>query len=265
MKKVISVFIILIVLFFTFLNESKAAFSFSITGVSSSTITSKDQEVTVNLSITDLPSGDSYFRVGWESGSSYVGYIRNNNGDWVKLGSLSSDKDSLGCLNYYKINTSTSSAELKLKIGSDIDLPNGDINIKAHRFTSTCGSYIGSGSFVTAINLPTPTPSPTPTPTSTPSSTATPTPVPTPTKTPMPIPIKTPTLRPTPSPIDTSQPEILGESTALPTIIPISDSKTSESSNKFPILAFVLIGVGIIFIGLSGFMVYKMRYDIQQD
>lgn len=100
-------------------------------------------------------------------------------------------------------------------------------------------------------------------------SASSPTPTPTSTKTPTPVPTKTPTPKPTstptPDPTSSSQSEILGESTSLPIQTPSDEGKMSESKNKFPILAYILISLGIFFICLSGFMVYKMKYGIQQD
>jgi hypothetical protein len=56
--------------------------------------------------------------------------------------------------------------------------------------------------------------------------------------------IPSPTFSPLPSPTLSPQPEVLGESTRKP-----------------PVLAFILVGVGILFIGVSGFLAYKIRYN----
>jgi len=85
--------------------------------------------------------------------------------------------------------------------------------------------------------------------TASPSPTITASPKPTPKAgTPAPSPtlslIPSPTFSPLPSPTLSPQPEVLGESTRKP-----------------PVLAFVLVGSGIVLIGVSGFLAYKMRYN----
>ena len=180
-----------------------AAFSFNILSVSTATINSGNQEITVELSISDLPS-ESYFRVALQktSGGSYFGYIQNNNGDWATIQSLSGD-----CSIYYKVtDTNTSSLQLKYKVGDDTTIDSTSYKLKAHRFTKTCTSYTeATNSADMTLNFPTPTPTPTPT---TQSSTATPTPA----KTPSPSPIKTTT--PSPKPTEDSSIQILAFDTS---------------------------------------------------
>jgi len=117
------------------------------------------------------------------------------------------------------------------------------------------------------VSFDCPTPSPSPTPTPTPSPSPTPAPTATPTQTPLSTPTKTPTPKPTPtstpSPIDSLQPEVLGESTtdftSTPSPTSILVSKNQETS-KPPILAFVLLGGGVLSITASVFLAAKMRY-----
>lgn len=140
----------------------------------------------------------------------------------------------------FETATSAGSQQLKVRIRKTDDDTNYD-------------------SEVVNINVSTPTPSPSPTPTPV-SSTPSPTPVPT--KSPTPPPTKSPS----PSPVETYEPSILAENTATsdPTSIPsespiqISDSPVE---NKFPVIAIVIIGLGIVLVGVSGYLVFKMRYN----
>lgn len=139
-----------------------ASFNFVISEVSPSTVTSKDQEIDVKIKVESLPSGESFFRASIKSGNSYLGYMQNNSGNWVKMGSLTSDSRYGYCVNYYKISTDGEYV-LKIKVGSDNDLANGKYTVKVHRFTSSCASYSYSSEetdFEVEINLPTPTPTP---------------------------------------------------------------------------------------------------------
>src|SRR3990167_11372362 len=118
-----------LILFFLLSSKSYATFSFTIDSVSTATISSKDQEIDVDLNIIDLPS-ESYFRVALqkESGGSYYGYVKNNNGEWATIQSLSGD-----CSQYYKVSdTSTTSLKLQFKLG-ETEIDNGNYNLKAHR------------------------------------------------------------------------------------------------------------------------------------
>lgn len=88
------------------------------------------------------------------------------------------------------------------------------------------------------------------------------TPLPTPTKTPTPGPTKIPTSTPTETPTETYQPEILGESAivASPSSTP-NKALNNIEANKLPVLALVLIGFGILTIGVSSFLMLKIRYN----
>ena len=257
--------VILSFLIFLLSAPQAKAFSFSITGAEPSSIDSKEQEISVTLSITDLPAGDSYFRVAWESGSTYVGYIKNNNGDWVKLGSLTSDKDSQGCLNYFRVSTSTSQLVLSAKIGGDNELANGTVNLKAHRFTSTCGSNTGSNLFPMIINLPTLTPSPTVEATQAPTAA----PTATPTKSPTPVPTKSPTPKPTKNP--TPEPEVLGKAATSgePTNTsgePELTPDVSSANKKKPIvLPIIFIGSGVLMIGFALYNLIRAKASTVQN
>ena len=246
-----------------FPEKAQAAFSFNIASSSATTITSGGQEVEVNLNVTSLPS-ESYFRVSLqkEGGGSYFGYVLNGVGDWAKILTLSGD-----CSAYYRIaDTSITSLTLKYKVGDDTDISNGNYNLKAHRFTKTCTSYTeATNSLAFTVNLPTPTPDPTITPVPSPTPTAVPPPTPTPTKTPTPIPSKSPSPTPliTPTPTDSLLPEVLGDSTVnLPT--PTLVVEPSQIT-KPPVIALVLVGTGVLFIGLSAYMAFKKTREQRKE
>ena len=172
-----------------------AAFSLNISNINPDNVSDSEQEVSVTISLTDLPS-ESYFRVGWQesSGKPYFGFIKNDNESWVKV------ESSQDCKSYYKVSDLTKqSITIITKIGQDNTPTNGSYLLKARRYTATCSSETDSESVSIQLNLPTPTSTPTdiPTPTRTPTPTKEPTPtkVPTPTKTPTPT--KSPTATPT--------------------------------------------------------------------
>lgn len=182
----------LVICFLTFLyfgsNRVSAAFSFHIANIDPQNIANTDQEITVTLTLLNLPN-ESYLRIAWQeaSGKPYFGYMKNNNGEWIKV------EASQDCKNYYYISDlSTQSLVLVTKVGQDNAVHNGEYLLKARRYTASCSSYTDSEPITVQVNLPTPTPTPTPTsfpsPTSTP--TRTPIPTPTPTKTPTPSPQK---------------------------------------------------------------------------
>ena len=122
---------------FFFANTCFGAFSFSITDTQPMTILSKEQEVNVTLNIQGLPS-ESYFRVAWKKGNdsgSYFGYVKNNNGNWEKIESLSSEN----CSKYFKVSqTGDSQVNVTIKIGAEENLEQGNYLLRAHRFTPGC-------------------------------------------------------------------------------------------------------------------------------
>ncbi len=191
----------ILLLFLSTVLPARAALSFSLESINPSIINSLEQEVEVKLNMTDLPS-ESYFRVAWkkEGSSTYFGYVKNQDGNWAKIGTLSSD-----CKNYYKVsNTGTTTLTLATKMGTDSNSETGNYLLKAHRFTSSCASNSGSENELTvALNLPTLTPS------------STPTPVPTPTPTPKSLPTPTPKS----SPARSVTPNIAGGPTPTPTLV----------------------------------------------
>lgn len=254
MKKILAVFAIL---FLLSAKDISAAFSFQISSISPSTISSKDQEVTVNVTLSDLP-GESYFRAEFQqsSGSQYFGYSKDNSGNWIKVDA------NMDCKSYYKVSdVTTTSLVLSLKIGTDNNPTNGTNNVRVRRYTNTCGSSDDSDPVNIDFTLPTPTPSPTPTPTSTPSPSPTkaPTPTPAPTKSPTPK----PTTKPSPTPEETEEPESTPEVLSIAseneeTPEPEESSEPQASENKFPVAAIPLIGGGV---GMIGFATYPFIKD----
>lgn len=256
-------------------SNAKASFLLSISSVSLSTVSSKEQEITVNVNVNDLPS-ESYFRVAWQesSGSTYFGYMKNNNSEWVKI------ESSQDCKNYYKVSDlSTTSISLTSKIGDENSVNNSSYLIKVRRYTASCSSYTDSDSSSVQVSISTPTPTPTATPT--PMSTATPTSTPTATSTPSPTPTKTPTPKPTKSPTPTpfvgeqeSGPYVLGaETTPTPSPLGFSLEATKEASasgivdklkNIHP-AAFVLVFVGLSFLGFAGYGLLKQKASATID
>ncbi len=246
--KIISLSIIIL---FTFPQKVNAAFNFNISSPSATLINSGAQEIEVFLNITELPS-ESYFRLSLqkESGGSYYGYVQNNNNEWAKIQTLSGD-----CTSYFKItDLKTSLVILKYKIGDDLSLDNGNYFLKAHKFTKTCSSYTdGLNAISVTVSLPTPTPSPTPINTPTEAPTANPTVKPTPTYSSTPKPTLKPTSTPTPTP-NVLEPQVLSLSTTVSS--PITQINTNKKS---PVLAVVLISLGIGFLGYGGYLLYNMR------
>ena len=104
-----------------------AAFSLNISNINPDNVSDSEQEVSVTISLTDLPS-ESYFRVGWQesSGKPYFGFIKNDNESWVKV------ESSQDCKSYYKVSDLTKqSITIITKIGQDNTPTNGSYLLKA--------------------------------------------------------------------------------------------------------------------------------------
>lgn len=156
-KKLITIVILLYCYFvFGFFNQTSAAFSFQIASASPSLITTKNDEIIVSLSITDLPS-ESYFRIAFQKndGGNYFGYMKNDLGEWTKT--------SESCTKFYRVTDKTlTKLEIPLKIG-DTELESGIYNIKSHRYTLSCSSTSSTNFTSIEIALPTSTPTTMPT------------------------------------------------------------------------------------------------------
>lgn len=251
---------LLIFCFFLAWPKPVRAWSFKIESINPSSVSSKNDEVEVVLSITDLPS-ESYLRVAWQEGEGkqYFGYVKNEKDEWVQIKSLGSD-----CSNYYHVtNTGTFPLTLKTKIGEDKELTSGTYLLKAHRFTTGCSDRASENSVEISVNLPEPTPTPSPTPTqeSEPTATATPTPQPEASHSPTPKPTKKPTATPTPTP----KSGVLGEESEIEeTTFLLSElGEESEEQKKEETekqkkgigqwLPPIMIGGGVILIGVAAF------------
>lgn len=116
MKAKFALVAFLLFLFFSFFAKpSFAAFSLNISSITPDNVSYNEQEVTVNVNINNLPS-ESYFRIAWQesSGKPYLGYMKNNNGDWVRV------ESSQDCKNYYKVSDiATTSLTLVTKVGEE--------------------------------------------------------------------------------------------------------------------------------------------------
>jgi hypothetical protein len=248
--KAVLIQIAFLAIFLLHINTAFAAnFSFNIASSSATVLSSPEQILEVGLSISNLPSGDSYFRVALQKNNgAYIGYLMDNNGGWNQIQALSGD-----CTGYYKISdNSINSIILKYRVG-DGQIDNGSYKLKAHRFTSTCKSYTeatNNDDFNIAIAFPTPTP--TQLPTLTPTNKPTNTPIPTASDTPTPTPTLTPTVRltktPTASPtaLVSSDSSVLGQNTNS---LSSNDVKNIEvASISSSLLPKIFIALGIIFI-----------------
>lgn len=163
-----------------------------------------------------------------------------------------------------QIQNSSGSAILQAQLGNPniSDYPGqGSYKLKIRRYTAS-GSQ-SQNDQQTSIDIqityvaPTPTLDPTPSPT--PVITSTPTLIPTPTKIPMPIPTKSPT----PTSTSSQTPEILGESTIGPTPSPlVTFSPENKIQGKFPIVAVIFIGLGVILVGISGIIFFNGRKNL---
>jgi len=157
-----------LLIFFIFPAKTYAVFSMNIKDSSPVSVSSNEQEVTVNVLINSLPSL-SYFRVEWQgsSGGSYFGYVKDSLDNWVKI---AGNQD---CSNYFRVSDiGITSLVLITKIGDDFNPINGNYVLKVRRYTSTCGSYSDSEPYPIEIILPTLDPSPSANPTSPPSENA---------------------------------------------------------------------------------------------
>ncbi len=257
MKKTI---LLSLVIFFLFLTSCHEVFAVSVSVTSfPSTIPSTDP-FQVNVSVTGATNATNYLRIDLykEGTTNYFGETYNGN-DWYS----SSDGK-----NYYpiQIQNASSSATITTQIGnpSTTEYPGpGIYKLKIRRYTSSGSQSTNDNqtpvdvqityTFPTHIPDPTPTPVPTPTPISI-------LPTTTPTKLPLASPKPTATAgtpNPTPQSTNSPEPEVLGESTTdspIPIQTPIVES---ININKPPVIGFILIGIGILFIGFSGYIAFK--------
>jgi len=148
-----------------FAKVSLAAFSFQILELDRSVFNSNTEEVNVKIKITDLPS-NSFFKVAFQKsvGARYFGEVQDKNANWV-------DVSNSNCNIFYEVtDLETEDITLKLRVGNADGVENGNYNLVALRYTSSCAAT-KSNEMPVEINIS--PPSLTPTPTSTPKPTAT--------------------------------------------------------------------------------------------
>lgn len=235
---------------FSFAKSSFAAFSLNISSITPDSVSYNEQEVTVAVNINNLPS-ESYFRIAWQeaSGKPYLGHMKNNNGDWVKV------ESSQDCKNYYKVSDiTTASLILVTKVGEENVINNGSYLLKIRRYTASCSSYTDSDSIAILVNFPTPTPIPTITNTPTPKPTNSPTPTVTNTPTVTKSISKTPAsnaANATPTIISFENKDVLGNATQSSS----NNSKSSKEEDKIAnisesnnFLPIIFISIGVVFL-----------------
>lgn len=246
------------------------AFSFNIDSVSPNTVSTLNDEIIVNLKITNLPN-PSYFKAAIKYGNSYIGYL-NSNGEWIKINSLTKDNDEDYCLNYiYVSDLNITDLQIVIKTGEEI-LP-GDYEIKAHRFTESCNYTESENTQIVNFNFPSPTPTatPTPSPTLTPTPTSSPTFTPTLTSTPKPV--NSPTSTPKPTSTAKSQETKTNVLAARKELDSLEEDTKEENielktNRSFPILALIFIFGGALLIGISLFPLAKdflKRYNKKHE
>lgn len=244
-----------IMLFIVSTGPVSAAFTLTIESVTPSKIVSTEEVVEVKLAIFQLPS-PSYFRVAFQksSGENYLGYIKNNTGDWIKVGSLNSD-----CKSYWYISdTTTQTVSVPLKLGESTNISSGEYQIRAHRFTATsCNPTAAQNAVTIGVELPVVT-TDTPSPTKAPTNTSIPTSI---------QEAASPTVRPGPTTVKvsspTNRPEIKGLSMSDTKIEPIPeklDEEVQDDQKNTP--ATKWIGISLIVVGglVSTVSLFLARY-----
>lgn len=243
--------------------------------------------VNVNLEISGS-SGNIYYIKGVfshsDTPSSYLGYTKNNNGDWR-------NDDEADKTQYYKVTMDSNgqwsgAIEFKLDTQDSSFKGSGNYNFKLGRYTTTGTSPTWCISestpcnpVIIAVIAPTPTLTPTLTPTPEPTNTPTPTKSPTPTPTikptstptatltPLPSPTKTPTPKPTSSTPSPTQASVLGISqNPSQSVLGDSDEKTREQTkaivpgeSKSKAIGIIFIFLGAVFLSLCG-IVFFLSY-----
>lgn len=136
------------------------------------------------------------------------------------------------------------------------------------RFSKSTYNTSNAGGILSPCPSPTPPPTSTPIPSSTPNPTDVPTETPHPSPTATPKPTSIPTKRPTATPQDFSsenaqiQEDLLQtnqqDSTATSDAV-LGASETNEQHSAIPPFAFVLFGLGLVFIGSSAFIFIRNK------
>ncbi|MEK7551053.1 MAG: hypothetical protein AAB532_00415 [Patescibacteria group bacterium] len=275
------IFLVAFVLLSNIFCQPSLAATFTFSGAPSTLNESETLLVNVNLQINNS-SGNIYYIKGvfahTDTPSSYLGYTKNNNGDWQ-------NDDQSDTTQYYKVtmdsdNQWSGQIEFKLDTQDSSFKGSGNYNFKLGRYTETgtnvtwcLSESTPCESVVINVVAPTPTLTPTLTPTPIPTNTLTPTKSPTPTPTIKP----TTTITPTSVPSSTKTPTPKTTSSPTPTITSVLDISQSpsqsvlgDSDNEKPtqtkvtvlgegkskIIGIVFIFFGVIFLILCGIVFF---------
>ncbi|EKE04955.1 MAG: hypothetical protein ACD_19C00427G0002 [uncultured bacterium] len=270
MKVIIGIF--LFILFFAFPYVVLASIEFNI-----SKLEQIGDQITLDVSISGLTSqsctsdNKCYLQGSFQknSGDNYFGYSQNNSGDWYEYSSSLSVDYILANFYYFEPQLGNWSGQIKVKNSptNSSYLGPGEYLLKLKRYSGKSKDSSGDSNPLT-IGLLENTPSPSPTPTNPPTAQPTQAPTSSPTKSPTPIPTKTATPKSTPTP--TSEAEVTNEPENLIREIKIIDATPTgivagaTTTKKSPILAIILIILGVGFLGFGGYLLYNQMHAENQ-
>ena len=268
-KEKLILFLITFFLFFVFPASVDA-----IGLVISNPVVSND-EVTIQVEVTDINPSVSctdskcYLQGMFTkstSSPSYFGYTQNNSLDWYKYNGTPSEEEIRITFFYFTPTNNSWSRQLKIKNDSaDPDYTGpGDYFLRVKRYTGgSSSSAQDSNNLTVGLSYVIPTEPPTSTPTASPTLTPTSTATPTATKTPTPTKKVTPTATPVAQETSAQENTILGLRNELATDTPTAGAagETAEGK-KLPPVALILIIIGSLILGVSGFaFIKKVRED----
>lgn len=262
------VFLVAFILFLFFFSSVKPVFAaISIANISSTTINSQDDIISLTATASGLSTSTQYLQVVFTKEgetTNYFGLTSNQQGEWYKY---KSSPSSTGDLQVYFYSFTPVGGAWMGTISAKLDVDDsgfkgsGNYIVKLAKYITSSTPTYSANQYTVAANIPTPTP--TSAPTSAPVPTNTPTPPPTST------PIQpTPTPKPTPTSIQVLPTEVLGESTGSATTNdflstaqkPTKETKTKETkvlgeqTNNAP---KILIGIGVIFLIACGILIFR--------
>ena len=254
--------IIWLICLFLFATPVEASRSLSITSDKSSLF--GDEEMLITASPSGFATTEAVFIKGafYQDGSTNYFGLTKNGDTWIKNGDSSQNQLQV------KIGDWDGGVRVKCDFGDSGYKGEGDYKLKLGFYYTTSNGTLSSINWSSNV-LTVSVSEPDPTPTVTPQPTTTPTVAPTKTATPTAIPIKTstptpkPTASPTVSPEESSSSSLSGEVLGLEFDSPTPPSTNSKTGNKSNIFALVLIGLGIIFVGLSLYLGTKYKKNLQ--
>lgn len=238
--------IIISILFFMIPFKVLAAPNISILSFPSSI--AAGQEFDVNFSVTDAIPTSEYYAKGL-GGENFTEVDTKNGDSWYQQNAawasmpivMANSEATISGIFKVRFDSASIAASKQFKIRIR----------KTDNETNYDSSVVSIDVSAASTPTPTPTQSPTPSPSLTPSPSKTPTPTPVPTKT------------PTPKSTPTSTPEVLGEEAVndlqvgFSTASPTPNSKDENSRDKFPTIAVIFIGAGLLLIGFSGYLAFR--------